>query len=178
MRRLLRKLVNKASTFTAQWVLNDHNLKDLLTKCLRDPERYHAALNQAMDEVITYWGPKDPVCIMARSVESGCNKSLEEDEILSITMEVPSPAPRETPSRPSSSAPRYGWRIFHCNECGHTWEETSRDRHSPSMETCSQCDEDVAPHAARPHMDDFKVLENGNVEHKVITLTTNLPGLD
>lgn len=45
--------------------------------------------------------------------------------------------------------PRRGWRTFLCDECGHHWEEATRDCLSPSVDTCPICHEWVHPTASR-----------------------------
>jgi ADP-ribose pyrophosphatase YjhB (NUDIX family) len=40
---------------------------------------------------------------------------------------------------------RRGWRYFYCETCGNGWKTATRDRFSPSVETCSQCGLDIPP---------------------------------
>ncbi len=51
------------------------------------------------------------------------------------------------------SEPRQGWRHFHCDnvdhestECGWTWDEATRDIHSPSGTDCPHCGGWTFPH--------------------------------
>lgn len=41
--------------------------------------------------------------------------------------------------------PQSGVRRFEC-ECGHAWEEESRDAKSPSLSVCPECNSEVHPH--------------------------------
>ena len=40
--------------------------------------------------------------------------------------------------------PIKGIRVFDCPGCGHSWEEGSRDMHSPSGDECPECEEWVS----------------------------------
>ena len=56
---------------------------------------------------------------------------------------------------------RKGWRYFDC-ECGHTFWEATRDRFSPSGETCPKCGYDVHP-SDNKEDDTLKVDKSGNL---------------
>lgn len=45
--------------------------------------------------------------------------------------------------------PRRGWRVFRCPDCGHWWEEASRDALSPSGDGCPMCYAWVEPSESR-----------------------------
>jgi hypothetical protein len=57
---------------------------------------------------------------------------------------------------------RQGWRYFICETCGQAWAETTRDYKSPSIETCSNCGDDVTPNGACAD-ETIKVDEYGNL---------------
>jgi hypothetical protein len=50
-----------------------------------------------------------------------------------------------------SRRPVPGWRFFVCPECGRAFQEPTRDCHSPSVETCPECQMDVRPSGLDPH---------------------------
>ncbi len=43
------------------------------------------------------------------------------------------------------SASRKGWRVFKC-KCGSRWKIATRDRFSPSLESCPDCNADIFPY--------------------------------
>ena len=45
---------------------------------------------------------------------------------------------------PDTQGPTKGVRVFDCS-CGNSWEEESRDMHSPSGDECPRCEEWVSP---------------------------------
>ena len=45
----------------------------------------------------------------------------------------------------SSQVIRRGWRKFQCFECGHEWQEATRDHQSPSVEICQKRSESCQP---------------------------------
>jgi len=47
---------------------------------------------------------------------------------------------------------RRGWRSFQCEECGHRWEEATRDYWSPSGVDCPLCQGWTFPSAGAPDL--------------------------
>ncbi len=68
---------------------------------------------------------------------------------------------------------RQGYRQFHCEDCGITWEEATRDYMSPSGEDCPKCWMWIHPEGRRPApwlpIDEMGNLKD-NRERKVIYL--------
>lgn len=55
--------------------------------------------------------------------------------------------PQSSTSSVADSQPstRAGWRYFTCDECGQAWRSATRDRFSPSRESCDNCGEFCTP---------------------------------
>jgi len=46
---------------------------------------------------------------------------------------------------PNKLTLRTGWRAFTCYECKYRWAEPTRDRFSPSVESCPRCSDNCVP---------------------------------
>jgi hypothetical protein len=80
----------------------------------------------------------------------------------------------KSPSVDRVVSTRAGWRYFDCEDCGHQWWETTRDRFSPSGTDCTCCNAWVYPSDRK---DDPQVLTdaNGNVwNYEVLTIKVGI----